>query len=186
MRRYNSLQIPAPPPIAAATPPCHNARPGPWARHAFGVPSHTTQPAIEKDHHSMQDYSDAAENCIIHPERKNAREVAKWCRGGTARGFFYQRHDGKPSDQPIMIIFDGYGNTHTSMIRDHLRVDRRDDFFTCFIIAREGDVRLEDLSEGETLPLDHFADFANYSGFLVELARLLGNNEPKCVSMDEA
>jgi len=133
----------------------------------------------------MQEYWAAAENCIIHPETKDARQVAKWCKFGTARGFFYTRLEyGKPPEDPVMIIFDGYGNTHSSMIVNHLRIDRRDNFDTCFIIAKEGDVRLEDLYEHETHPIDYYPDFERYKDFLLVLAKLLGNNEPKCVSMD--
>jgi hypothetical protein len=118
--------------------------------------------------------------CFIDPTNRDAIEVAKWCRGGTARGFFYTDYYDKTATD-ILIIFDGYGNTHFTMI-NHLGRTRRDDFKKCFIVGQDGNVRVEGLGKREDLSC--IPCFQKYDQFLKKLASLLGNQSPKLIPMD--
>jgi len=118
--------------------------------------------------------------CFIDPSTSDAKTVATWCRGGTARGFFYtDRYDRATND--MLIIFDGFGNTHGSMIAELGRT-RRDDFSECLIVAEDGNVRVERLTK--TLSIDSITCFQKYSAFWKTLASHLGNHAPKLIPMD--
>jgi len=119
--------------------------------------------------------------CFIDPLLKDATEVAKWCKGGTARGFFYSDYYDKDASD-IMIIFDGYGNTHSSMIQELSSKQRRDSFYECFIIANDGNIRLESCTKIGTI--SKFKEFDKYIHFLERLALLLGNPNPKVIPME--
>ena len=109
---------------------------------------------------------DDTETVLIAPSTRQAGIIANWVKTqGDCRGFWF--HSWEDEDNPILVIFHSYGNTHTSVYRK-LAVWRQDRISHDFTISKDGHLRVFDR---EIVELD---DLPDNQPLFASIGRLLG------------
>ena len=107
-----------------------------------------------------------AEACLIAPHTsKDVATVVKWLGGGNPRGFILDDAD------KTMIVFDGYGNTHFSMMKFFKL--KSEDIFLEFIWQQNGNLSIPDNPKRLSALLN-----PDQCNFVIDVANKLGCKKP--------